>query len=144
MNVSLAVPLVGEAVQLAVLQIDHAGSHCQPWTINGDLVVKLPDVENILSPTVPQARYITHFWNNNNNNSSAVTLCSCTNSEIEDPHTGTSFIEESGSSLRGFITDWFTRNGMSDCSNRGESLEKAFFLPDISPLNCTSDSGPYL
>jgi hypothetical protein len=55
LNISLAVPLKGEAVQLAVLQVDHAGSHCQPWSI-GDLLIKLPNVTAPISLTVPQAK----------------------------------------------------------------------------------------
>jgi hypothetical protein len=59
----------------------------------------------------------------------------------------TSFINESGSSLRGFITEWMTSDEEQDedCLETGGSLEKTFFLPDLSPPHielCSLDSQP--
>lgn len=54
LNISVALPLIGEAVQLAFLQLDHAGSHCQPWGVRGELEIKLPGIS--LQRRVPQAR----------------------------------------------------------------------------------------
>jgi hypothetical protein len=128
LNISLAVPLKGEAVQLAVLQLDHAGSHCQPWSIgHNDLLIKLPNATDPLSPTVPQA--------------------SCKLSVFQEFDDMTSFINESGSSLRGFITEWMTSDEEQDedCLETGGSLEKTFFLPDLSPPHielCSLDSQP--
>ncbi|CAI8044250.1 hypothetical protein GBAR_LOCUS24564 [Geodia barretti] len=127
LNISLAVPLKGEAVQLAVLQLDHAGSHCQPWSIgHTDLLIKVPNATvplNFLASTV-----------------------SCTRSEIQDSG-ATFFVRGSGSSLRGFITEWMTSDEVrdGDCLETGESLEKTFFLPDLSPPHielCSLDSQP--
>ena len=59
-------------------------------------------------------------------------------------------IKGSSSSLRGFVTDWFTHSDTEVCDEKGDNLEEVFFLPDFSPPQvpvCSLDSpptGPYL
>ena len=59
----------------------------------------------------------------------------------------TFFVRGSGSSLRGFITEWMTSDEVrdGDCLETGGSLEETFFLPDLSPPHielCSLDSQP--
>ena len=68
MAVKVAVELMGSGVQLAVLQLDHAGSHCYPWGVMGDLQIQLPGGSDPLMKRAPQVTLVIELLMYRTNN----------------------------------------------------------------------------
>ena len=63
---------------------------------------------------------------------------------------GTTIVNESSSSLRGFITHWVSGTGLEECAEAADPkprVEELFILPDLptpQDMLCSSEDQPFM